>query len=82
LIARALMVEPKILILDEPLSGVDTASRAAITELLLGINRREGRAIVFSSHDLRMVRSVTTKILRVDQGRVSWEEEPAADHPW
>lgn len=82
LIARALMVEPKILVLDEPLSGVDTASRAAITELLLGINRREGKAIVFSSHDLRMVRSVTTKILRVDQGRVSWEEEPAADHPW
>lgn len=82
LIARALMVEPKILVLDEPLSGVDTESRAAITELLLGINHREGKAILFSSHDLRMVRSVTAKILRVDQGRASWEEGAAADHPW
>jgi ABC-type Mn2+/Zn2+ transport system ATPase subunit len=82
LIARALMIEPKILILDEPLSGVDTESRAAITELLVEINRRDGRAIFFSSHDLRMVRSVTTKILRVDQGRVSWEEGALADHPW
>ena len=82
LIARALMVGPKILVLDEPLSGVDTESRGAITELLLEINRQEGRAIFFSSHDLRMVRSVTTKILRVDQGRVGWEEGAAADHPW
>jgi len=82
LIARALMVGPKILILDEPLSGVDTESRAAITDLLLKINRQEGRAIFFSSHDLRMVRSVTQKVLRVDQGQVSWEEGEVADHPW
>jgi ABC-type Mn2+/Zn2+ transport system ATPase subunit len=82
LIARALMVGPKILILDEPLSGVDTESRAAITELLLRLNRDEKKAIVFSSHDLRMVRSVTKKVLRVDDGKVEWEEGAAADHPW
>jgi ABC-type Mn2+/Zn2+ transport system ATPase subunit len=82
LIARALMVGPKILILDEPLSGVDTESRAAISELLLQINRDEKKAIFFSSHDLRMVRSVTRKILRVDEGRVRWEEGAAADLPW
>jgi len=82
LIARALMVGPKILILDEPLSGVDTESRAAISELLLQLNRDEKKAIFFSSHDLRMVRSVTEKILRVDDGRVGWEEGAAADLPW
>lgn len=82
LIARALMVGPKILILDEPLAGVDTESRAAITELLLQLNRDERKAIFFSSHDLRMVRSVTKKILRVDDGRVAWEEGAAADHSW
>lgn len=82
LIARALMVVPKILILDEPLSGVDTESRGAITELLLRINREELKAIFFSSHDLRMVRSVTRKILRVDGGRVKWEEGAAESHPW
>jgi ABC-type Mn2+/Zn2+ transport system ATPase subunit len=83
LIARALMVGPKILILDEPLSGVDTESRTAITDLLLKINREENKAIFFSSHDLRMVRSVTKKILRVDDGKVGWEEEgAAAELPW
>ena len=82
LIARALMVGPKILILDEPLAGVDTESRAAITELLLQLNCDEKKAIFFSSHDLRMVRSVTKKILRVDDGRIAWEEGAAADHSW
>ena len=82
LIARALMVGPKILILDEPLAGVDTESRVAITELLLRINRDEKKAIFFSSHDLRMVRSVTARILRADHGKVMWEEEMQSDHPW
>jgi ABC-type Mn2+/Zn2+ transport system ATPase subunit len=82
LIARALMVGPKILILDEPLAGVDTESRAAITDLLLKINREDRKAIFFSSHDLRMVRSVTKRVLRVDDGRVAWEEGAAADHSW
>jgi ABC-type Mn2+/Zn2+ transport system ATPase subunit len=82
LIARALMVRPRILILDEPLAGVDTESRVAITELLLKINRDEKRAIFFSSHDLRMVRSVTARILRADHGKLMWEEETQSDHPW
>jgi ABC-type Mn2+/Zn2+ transport system ATPase subunit len=82
LIARALMVGPKILILDEPLAGVDTESRTAITELLLKINRDEKKAIFFSSHDLRMVRSVTRNILRADGGKVKWEEEAVGNHPW
>jgi len=82
LIARALMVGPKILILDEPLSGVDPESQKAISELLLKLNRDEGKAIFFSSHDLRMVRSVTDKVLRVDGGKVAWEEASEAQHPW
>jgi ABC-type Mn2+/Zn2+ transport system ATPase subunit len=82
LIARALMVGPRILVLDEPLSGVDTESRSAISGLLLELNREEKKAIVFSSHDLRMVRSVTKKILRVDEGKVAWEEGAAAEHSW
>ncbi len=45
LIARALMVGPKILILDEPLSGVDPESQKAISELLIKLNRDEGKAI-------------------------------------
>jgi len=82
LIARALMVGPQILVLDEPLSGVDPESQKAISDLLLKLNRDEGKAIFFSSHDLRMVRSVTDKILRVDGGKATWEEGMVAQHPW
>ena len=82
LIARALMVEPKILILDEPLAGCDPESQKAISDLLVNLSEREQKAVFFSSHDLRMVRSVTQHVLRVDGGRVTWEEGVLADHPW
>lgn len=77
LIARALMVNPKIMILDEPLSGVDRASQRAITELLVKLNRERHLAVFFSSHDLEMVREVSEKILRIDKGEVWWEERGA-----
>jgi len=82
LIARALMVGPKILILDEPLAGCDPESQKAIGDLLVELSEQEQKAIFFSSHDLRMVRSVTNHVLRVDGGRVTWEEGVLADHPW
>jgi len=82
LIARALMVGPKILILDEPLAGCDPESQKAISDLLVRLSRAENIAVFFSSHDLRMVQSVTDKVLRVDNGRVSWAQETQVDHPW
>jgi zinc/manganese transport system ATP-binding protein len=82
LIARALMVGPKVLILDEPLAGCDPESQKAISDLLINLSQQEGKAVFFSSHDLRMVRSVAKKILRADGGRVSWEEGAVVDHPW
>ena len=82
LIARALMVGPKVLILDEPLAGCDPESQKAIGDLLVRLSCEENIAVFFSSHDLRMVQSVTKKVLRVDGGRVSWADAPQADHPW
>jgi ABC-type Mn2+/Zn2+ transport system ATPase subunit len=82
LIARALMVSPKVLILDEPLAGCDPESQRAIGDLLIELSRNEGKAVFFSSHDLRMVRSVAKTIVRADHGRVLREEGVIADHPW
>ena len=73
LIARALMVNPKIMILDEPLSGVDEESRKSITELLIQLTNN-GLAVFFSSHDLEMVQRVGDKIVRVDRGKILIEE--------
>ena len=78
LIARALMVDPKIMILDEPLSGVDEESRRSITELLIKLTRQNRLAILFSSHDLEMVHRVADEIVRVDHGKI-WLEERKID---
>jgi ABC-type Mn2+/Zn2+ transport system ATPase subunit len=77
LIARALMVKPKIMILDEPLSGADEESRKSITELLVRLTRKKGLAIFFSSHDIPMVRRVADRILRVDECKIWWEKRGA-----
>jgi zinc/manganese transport system ATP-binding protein len=74
LVARALMVNPKIMILDEPLSGVDEESRRSITDLLIKLTREKNLAVFFSSHDLEMVQRVADKIVRVDKGRIRSEE--------
>jgi zinc transport system ATP-binding protein len=69
LIARALMVRPQILLLDEPTSGVDRAAQRAILELLLELNR-EGVAVLLVSHQLGLVREAVQKVLWVADGRV------------
>jgi ABC-type Mn2+/Zn2+ transport system ATPase subunit len=74
LIARALMTNPRIMILDEPLSGVDEESRRSIASLLMKLTRENKLAVVFSSHDLEMVQRVADRIVRVDKGKV-WVEE-------
>jgi ABC-type Mn2+/Zn2+ transport system ATPase subunit len=80
LIARALMVMPKIMILDEPLSGVDEESRRTITDVLIKLTRENGLAVVFSSHDLTMVQRVADRIVRVDKGKI-WMEGSKTDLP-
>ncbi|NIO11231.1 MAG: ATP-binding cassette domain-containing protein [Deltaproteobacteria bacterium] len=81
LIARALVIDPKILILDEPLSGVDRESQESITNLLLALNRDDRLAIFFSSHDLPMVRSVAGKVLQVEKGRIWWQNGESVSKP-
>jgi ABC-type Mn2+/Zn2+ transport system ATPase subunit len=81
LIARALMVKPRIMILDEPLAGVDEESRTNISGLLFQLTRHNGLAIFFSSHDIPMVRRVADRLLRVDKGKIWWEKKGAELHP-
>ena len=81
LIARALMIDPKIMILDEPLSGVDEESRRSIAQLLFNLTREKKIAVFFSSHDLEMVQRLADEIVRVGKGEVFVEKGNRGGEP-
>lgn len=70
LIARALLVRPRVLLLDEPTSGVDRAAQRTILELLLELNTKEGIAVLLVSHQLALVREAVREAWWVSGGRV------------
>ena len=68
LIARALAVEPRILLLDEPTAGVDPGAATTIMDLIARLNRDQGLTVVLVSHHLRLVRSLVHSVLWVEAG--------------
>ena len=70
LIARALLVQPDVLLLDEPTSGVDRAAQRAILELLLELNQRDGIAVLLVSHQLALVREAVREAWWVCDGKI------------
>ena len=73
LIAMAIMNRPKLLILDEPLNGLDPTSAIKIRHLLLKLHD-EGTAILLSSHNLGEIDRITTNILFLKNGRLIQED--------
>ncbi|WP_377154364.1 dipeptide ABC transporter ATP-binding protein [Roseateles sp. UC29_93] len=69
-IARALMVEPDLLVLDEAVSALDVSLRAQVLTLLERLCRERGVATLFVTHDLAVVRAVTDRVIVLQQGRV------------
>ena len=69
-IAQALLHDPELLILDEPMSGLDPVGRKAMRDLLLE-QKRAGKTLIFTSHILSDVESLCDRVVIVNRGRVS-----------
>jgi len=76
-IARALANRPRVLLADEPTGNLDSATSDGIIELLRRLNREQGLTVVMITHDEPAAREVSTRMLRLHDGRIVDEIRPA-----
>ena len=77
-VARAIVLEPKFVVLDEPTSALDMLIQAQIVDLLRELQKRRDLTYLFISHDLRVVAALASSLIVMRNGKVV-EEGPAAE---
>ena len=83
-LARALVLEPRVMLVDEPSSGLDRITAAHIDELLLRVKAEHRTTMIVVTHDVRSARRIADRIAVLDQGRLiaegTVEEVQHSDH--
>jgi ABC-type sulfate/molybdate transport systems ATPase subunit len=73
MLARALAMEPRVLLLDEPTSALDEGARGAVEATLLHLRERVNVSTVLVTHDLDQARRMADWVVRLDEGRLAAE---------
>ena len=69
-IARALILNPELIILDEPTSALDMTVQSQIVDLLLNLQEKKQLTYIFISHDLKIVKALSDKIMVMKSGKI------------
>ncbi|WP_442788783.1 ABC transporter ATP-binding protein [Dactylosporangium sp. NBC_01737] len=82
-LARAMCADPRLILLDEPVAGLNAAETAAVAELIRGLRDEAGVTVVLVEHDMTMVMRLADRITVLDFGRCIADGPPEAiqDHP-
>jgi branched-chain amino acid transport system ATP-binding protein len=68
-LARALAAEPKLLLLDEPMAGMNVEEKEDMCRFILGVNDEFGTTIALIEHDMRVVMDISDRVIALDYGR-------------
>jgi len=83
-LARAMALDPAILLVDEPSAGLDPITSEEIDELLLGLKEREGRTLIVVTHNIPSARKLGDQVVMLHEGRIAAEgtvaELEVSDH--
>lgn len=75
-LARALLHDPEVVILDEPTLGLDPAAARRIRELLVNLSRREGKTIFLTTHNMMEAELICNRVAIINKGRIVVEGKP------
>jgi tungstate transport system ATP-binding protein len=69
-LARALVLEPEVLFLDEPTASIDPDNTRVIEEIILNLRQEARTLVIMATHDMEQVKRITDRVIRIEQGRI------------